>query len=377
MKNRPIHENLDTSFVNLSALLKYLRRREFTGVIKIQLNGYRAEIGLENENRLTVREHDQISGRVGEGEEALQRLLIRAREPGGTINVFQVTEGEFVSEGEFDSPNSAAAARPDENSNNPSAQKTIPKPAGFLEANGKLTFAEPENFVEFGASAKFETLAEPETHAKAPAIPAKFDFKKFEKNPPTADGNGGGAIAEKTKAPAAATTTTPPPPAADAAAAHGVSLPDFPFNLSNKFEERARKAQTISAEERQRLLNLTAELLLSLDRTLARAQLDFASAFKAASAEIADDYPFLNPSDGSFSYERGGRVKMSAPVSPKIFAASITEAIRRILAKLEANPKFAETHRHAVQIVLAQMNKHEEAYRKFEFAPHLKKILGV
>src|SRR5215213_7935864 len=91
MKNRPIHENLDTSFVNLSALLRYLQRRQFVGRIRVELSGYEAEIVLLEGNKMKVHEHDRIAGRIGEGAEALQRLLIRAREPGGTINVYQTT----------------------------------------------------------------------------------------------------------------------------------------------------------------------------------------------------------------------------------------------------------------------------------------------
>ncbi len=34
-------------------------------------------------------EHDEISGRIAEGEGALQRVLIRSRKPGGSIDVFQ------------------------------------------------------------------------------------------------------------------------------------------------------------------------------------------------------------------------------------------------------------------------------------------------
>ena len=90
MNKHPIHENLDTSFVNLSALIKYLRRRQFVGSVNIRLNGYKASVRLKKDNKLEVNEHDQISGKVSVGEEALQRLLARSKEPGGTINVYQL-----------------------------------------------------------------------------------------------------------------------------------------------------------------------------------------------------------------------------------------------------------------------------------------------
>ncbi len=94
MNFRPVHQNLDTSFVNLSALIKYLRRRQFAGIVRVRLNNYEAEIHITDENQLNVREQDHLSGRVSEGEEALQRILIRSREPGGTVNVFQKVNGK-------------------------------------------------------------------------------------------------------------------------------------------------------------------------------------------------------------------------------------------------------------------------------------------
>ena len=100
MKNHPIHENLDTSFVNVSALVRYLRRRQFVGNVRIELSGYEAEIFLSEGNALRVREYDRIAGRIGEGEEALQRILIRSREPGGIVNVYQAAEEEKNTENE-------------------------------------------------------------------------------------------------------------------------------------------------------------------------------------------------------------------------------------------------------------------------------------
>ena len=70
MNNRPLYENLDTAFVNLSALVKYLRHREFIGQVRVELNNYEADIVLLEGNKIKVREHDKISGRIAEGEEA-------------------------------------------------------------------------------------------------------------------------------------------------------------------------------------------------------------------------------------------------------------------------------------------------------------------
>lgn len=92
MSNLPIYQNLDTSFVNLSALVRFLRERQFTGNVRLELDGYEADIKFDARNEISIYEHDRIAGRIAEGEEAFERLLIRARAPGGVINVYQLKE---------------------------------------------------------------------------------------------------------------------------------------------------------------------------------------------------------------------------------------------------------------------------------------------
>ncbi|HEX8773508.1 MAG TPA: hypothetical protein VF735_07845 [Pyrinomonadaceae bacterium] len=98
-KNRPIHENLDTAYVNLAALLRHLRGRDFVGLVHVALDEYEAEVSLDGESAPRVREIDHADGREGEGEAALQRLLVRAREPGGRINVYARADEEELTEG--------------------------------------------------------------------------------------------------------------------------------------------------------------------------------------------------------------------------------------------------------------------------------------
>ncbi len=89
--NYPIHENLNTSFVNLAALVRYLRGLQFVGSIRIELSSYEAHIEFTASKTMRASEHDHIAGRISHGEHALQRILIRAKEPGGLIHVHQGT----------------------------------------------------------------------------------------------------------------------------------------------------------------------------------------------------------------------------------------------------------------------------------------------
>jgi hypothetical protein len=107
--SRPIHENLDTTYLNLAALLRYLQQREFAGRIHVELDEYEADVFLNAQEPPRVRETDHATGRRAEGEDALQRLLVRSREPGGLISVYQ----ESVEEGSTETP-SATAVNPAE-----------------------------------------------------------------------------------------------------------------------------------------------------------------------------------------------------------------------------------------------------------------------
>ncbi|PYS45912.1 MAG: hypothetical protein DMF68_20790, partial [Acidobacteria bacterium] len=93
-KTRIVHENLDTAFVNLAALLRYLQGREFSGRVHVELDEYEADVFLNANEKPRAREKDHATGRQAEGEDALQRLLVRAREPGGLVSVYENTVGE-------------------------------------------------------------------------------------------------------------------------------------------------------------------------------------------------------------------------------------------------------------------------------------------
>ncbi len=312
MKNRPIHENLDTSFVNLSALIKYLRRRQFAGHVRIELSGYEADIYLTAENQLKVREYDHIAGRIADGEEALQRILIRSREPGGIINVYQTVAETRI------------------------AVEKVEKKEAFVEKHEPI----PAPIVE-SKPLIIETNGKPKIE-----IPV---------NGHATNGNGKSEPLKSDETPVA------PKP----------NLPNLPFEFTNKVEAKA-KQQNLSDEERGMLLNLTGELLGTIDRCLGMAKLEFPTAFQKACAEISADYPFLT----TLNYQKG-KLNVSEQTNPKFFVAGILEALRRILEKLGTNPKFGEVYRYTTQRILALIHQRRPFYDKFFITKPLEKILGV
>ncbi|MDQ1523053.1 MAG: hypothetical protein QOE47_977 [Pyrinomonadaceae bacterium] len=93
-RGRALHENLDTAYVNLAALLRYLQQRDFTGRVHVELDEYDGDIYLTAREPIGARERDHVTGREDTGQSALQRILVRASEPGGRVSVYESAGGE-------------------------------------------------------------------------------------------------------------------------------------------------------------------------------------------------------------------------------------------------------------------------------------------
>jgi hypothetical protein len=88
-KSRVVYENLDTTFVNLWALLRSLSQRGFIGRVRVELKDYTADVFMTGSNTPLVHEIDHAAGTDTLEAGALHRLVLRAREAPGTISVFE------------------------------------------------------------------------------------------------------------------------------------------------------------------------------------------------------------------------------------------------------------------------------------------------
>ena len=153
------------------------------------------------------------------------------------------------------------------------------------------------------------------------------------------------------------------------------SASPLPFQLSNQFETRARPG-VLAPQDWQTLLDLTGELLGTIDRRLAEDGLNFKTAFLKASAEIVKDYPFLHRGKGIIDYDQG-KITMNEQISAAVFMGGIMEILRRIMERLGANPNFSEIYRRAAQEILALIRRRQPLYDKFSITAPLEKIIGV
>src|SRR2546423_6266816 len=83
------YENLDTSFVNLWGLLRFLTQRSFVGRVHVELENYTADVFLNGSETPLVHEVDSESGTDVVEEAALHRLVLRVREAAGKITVYE------------------------------------------------------------------------------------------------------------------------------------------------------------------------------------------------------------------------------------------------------------------------------------------------
>jgi hypothetical protein len=245
---RPVHENLDTAYVNLAALLRHLRQREFAGRIHVELDEYDADIYLNGDEEPRVRETDHTTGRQAEGMDALERLLVRAAEPGGLVSIYEVT---------FER-----------------AGATAPAPS---DSAGEVT-----------------------------------------------EGAGG----------------------------------------------------TDEEGDRHELVQLSGELIATIERAALSAGADFKTIFREARLAMADDYPFLDPSAGRFEYANG-MVELRAQPSTNAYVSSLSEAMRRVVDRVATGPRSASLRERVALELAVLARRRQSQLAKFKITPHLDRIAGT
>jgi hypothetical protein len=268
MRKQPIHQNLNTSFVNLAALVRFLRGLQFVGSIRIELSSYDADIIFSGSGQPRGREHDHIADRISEGEHALQRILIRAKEPCGRIHVFE----------------------------------------------GSQHFEEIEDegvFVDAAIS------------------------------------NGAKRMA--------------------------LGLSDAP--VKHLLARIAKSTAERADDNWNTVLDLTSELLQTIDDALAKANLSFADAFANACTQVAATHPFLEPSSSSFRY-KDGEILMDDRVDEKLLVSGIGEALRSIFDRLRATPNLTKVHIYTIHRVRALALERKRLYERFALSQELDGLLG-
>ncbi len=303
MKDRQFFENLDTSFIRLDALVRYLSRRNFVGSIYIRFAGYSGEITFTPENRLRVKEQDYVAGRIIGGEKAFASIITRSNEPGGVVNVVQSIKDP--------APREIQTA-----GDNGNGKRVI----SF--ANGNDQRIESSKIVP-------HVRIEPTT---ARARPEK----------------GRGSLAQ---------------------------LADFPFDLSNHVEQYASPDEKPDVDL-ELMIDVTGDLLSTIDGALRHAGLDFPSALEKACTELTNKYACLDPQKRTFKYSQG-LVYIDPAADLRTLAAGLGDALLRIFERLNSSPKFGKTYRFTTQKVRNLIKARKTEFEQACLASHVERSIGL
>jgi hypothetical protein len=320
MKINSTHKNLNTSYINLSALLRFLQQQNFVGSIHLEAKGYEADVFFTKADGLKVRENDHIAGRISVGNDVLAQILIRAHEPDGIINVYDEIEKETAS-GKSDDELETVLTEVEK------AQTSTEDQVEPFELSFSETEKETESTEEI-APIKPVSLKE---KLGLPNLPFSFRKKNAKKIPK-----------EITEIPKVEIIESP-------------------------------KEEDFSPDWHE-LLDLIGEILQTVENSLAESNLNFVWVFDRVRENVFEEYPFLHPNSTVFEY-KNGKVLMSEQINNNLFIASIAESLRLLLEKFETHPKFDEVRRSIVKNTIELMNKRHAQYDKFLITQQLEDII--
>ena len=275
----PIHENLNTSFVDLSALVDHLSGLQFVGSVRLEMSSYEADIIFCESGEKIVREIDHIAGRSGRGEASLMNILERARTPFGRITVYPSEPAE------------RACYR-----------------SGSLLDEG----------ISRRARAQLLGLADQWVGRYVPLIDLTDDGK-------TAD---------------------------------GIELPPRPYAL------RVPNDEFDSFDDWSELLEVTGELLRTIEIALLRLNFDFAAAFENACAFASSEMHFIDPETG-FRY-RNGVITVGEVVSAQAFVSGTMAALSHVFSRLREQSDIANLLHPMLHSVRVFVNHRRKSLEKFD-----------
>jgi hypothetical protein len=315
---RALHQNLDTAYVNLAALLRHLQQRDFEGRVHVEMDEYDADIYLAARSRPRVRERDHVTGRVADGDDALQRVLVRASEPGGLVSVF---EGEA-------------------------------EPAGWEDWRGPMP---PARAGVASAAAARDAGLTPEEIDRRNVLQLSGELiASVERAVSAASSQRGGAGESDARK------------GGDDARESG----DVRENSDAREGGIARKDSDARA-------GLAARGEGGDARRDTGAGGDFAAHFREARAELAERFPFLSSLSSCVEYV-GGEARLSRAVEIAEFVEGVCAALRAVVERAAREGDDARGVRREVARELAALEgRRPRALARFRFSQQLERIAGL
>lgn len=308
MKKYTIHENLNTSFVDLRALVGFLGELQFVGSIHVELSSYDADIMFNDAGNVLAREYDHITGKSSYGIGALESIYRRAEEPRGRIHVYQGGAAIFTRDLSEIFVDATIAAE---------ARSNI----------GNLSDTRVTSF----DSSRMRILSPEETFDLDDDV---FDL-----------------------------------------AAEAPELPDLPYVLRKAADEANAGPKLPSQKEWNELLDLTAELLRTIEASLKCPDFNFAEAFANAAAFVSVEYPFLDRRNGGLKYNEGW-LSIGTRIETDKFVDGIGEVLHRMFLRMREESRFGKPLHWTTHRVRVLMQMRRKLYEKFGLENRLEQIIG-
>lgn len=316
-KSRVVYENLDTTFVNLWALLRNLSQRGFIGRVRVELQNYTADVFMTGSSTPLVHEIDRAAGTDTLEEAALHRLVLRARETPGTISVFE-------------GPDEAVAVQ------------TI--------ADLKTEDDSQAQVHESRARDILVHHAPDEVVADAPVV-ASSDEPTLtpELEPPSRESH----------------------PIRDAHDDDEGSAGSLRI-----FDLTAPDTEPRDEIEWDAVMKASGELIGAVERAVTGAGADFTSLLNTARLELADDYTFLDPISGDFNYAKSN-VVLTGEVPAGAYAIGLSEALRRVVDGVATGDRARRVRERVALEMFSVARKRKEILARSGFLTQFDRIAGT
>jgi hypothetical protein len=124
------------------------------------------------------------------------------------------------------------------------------------------------------------------------------------------------------------------------------------------------------------VLKASGELVGGVERALTSLNADFASLFRAARLELADDYTFLDPLSDGLAYANSVVTLTSEPPANS-YVAGLSEVLRRVVDRVATGDRARRVRERVALELLPVVRKRNEILTRSGFLPQLDRIAGT
>lgn len=308
-KSHVVYENLDTTFVNLWALLRKLSQQGFIGRVHVELKDYTADVFMTGSSTPLVHEIDRAAGTDTTEEAALHRLVLRVRETPGTISVF---EGEAETKAV---PSAGLAPEPPESGAKNDLPVVQSRATEVASVNAAATDAPGPKIETSSSASASETDDDDITETSRSSVPQ-------------------------------------------------LAAPALP------------EVEPIDEIEWNAIVKTGGELIAGVERAVSGAGGDFNSLFNRARLDLADDYTFLDPMSGQFTYANSV-VTLNVEAPAGAYVIGVSETLRRVVDAVATGDRARRVRERVALELLSVARKRREILDRSGFLSQLDRIAGT